>query len=468
MRTKQVGVITLFLLISILVSPIAVFGANNLKLGLPNQPVDDIVFTESVKEAIKSKSDLNFVLPKGVTFTSLPVVEVTNGNLEIDSITNASNSDGREYLKVRIKSESSVASSIKISGIRLTLDRTVPNGPLYLEVSGNAINETDSIFPGRDILKVQLGEVNGTIPDMSVAFKVGSQVYYQNGNPKVMDATPYIKESRTFVPLRFLLTTLGVDERNISFDNGKVIFDQGSKRIELTVGSNQLVADGKTIFMDVSPEEQNGRVMLPVRSVAEILGAQVDFAQDQIIISKKPVNNNKQYQSPPEMIIDQNKQYIAEVNTNLGTFKVELLSSQTPITVNNFVFLARNNFYNGVKFHRVIKDFMIQTGDPTGTGTGGPGYTFKDELPSVLPYDSGIVAMANSGPNTNGSQFFICNGEGSKALNNNPNYTVFGQVIEGMEVVQKISAAPVQKNKYGELSSPIEDLHIKNITITEK
>lgn len=470
MRTKQLGVFILLLLICLLAAPITVFAATNLKLGLPNQPVDDIVFTESAKEAIKSNRDLIFVLPKGVTFTDQPVVEVTSGNLKLDSVTTESNSEGREYLKVRIKSESSVPSTIRLSGIRLTLDRTVPNGPVYLEVTGDAINETDALFPGRDVLKVQLGEVIGTLLDMSVAFKVGSQIYYQNGSPKVMDATPYIKENRTFVPLRFLLNTLGVNERDISFDNGKVTLNQGSHRIELAIGSNKMMVNGQERLMDVAPEEQNGRVMLPVRSVAEILGAQVDFIEDQIIISKKPANtsNNKQYQSPPEMAIDPNKQYFAEVNTNLGTFKIKLLASQTPVTVNNFVFLAKNNFYDGVKFHRVIKDFVIQTGDPTGTGTGGPGYTFPDELPPVLPYDTGIVAMANSGPNTNGSQFFICNGEGAKALNNNPNYTVFGQVIEGMDVVHKISAVPVQKNKYGELSSPIEDIYIESVTIKEE
>ncbi|GAB6180478.1 hypothetical protein JCM14036_17970 [Desulfotomaculum defluvii] len=176
---------------------------------------------------------------------------------------------------------------------------------------------------------------------------------------------------------------------------------------------------------------------------------------------------NNKYEAAPDLSIDPKKQYLAEVKTNQGTFTIKLLADKTPITVNNFVFLSRENYYNNIKFHRIIKDFMIQTGDPVGNGTGGPGYTFKDELPPDLPYGPGIVAMANSGPNTNGSQFFICNGELSKGLNKHPNYTVFGQVIEGMEVVLKISETPVIESETGELSKPINDVYIENIAIME-
>ncbi len=179
-------------------------------------------------------------------------------------------------------------------------------------------------------------------------------------------------------------------------------------------------------------------------------------------------NTIKQYAAAPKMAIDPKKQYFAEVKTNQGTFKLELLAAKAPKTVNNFVFLAKENFYNKVKFHRIIKGFMIQTGDPMGNGSGGPGYTFEDELPPVLPYGPGVVAMANRGPNTNGSQFFICNGEDSKALNNHPDYTVFGQVVEGMDVVQKISNTPVQANARGELSTPTQDVYIESVSIIEK
>lgn len=173
---------------------------------------------------------------------------------------------------------------------------------------------------------------------------------------------------------------------------------------------------------------------------------------------------------PPAMQIDTSKEYFATVDTTLGTFKIQLFTKESPIAVNNFVFLSRQGFYNGIIFHRIIKDFMIQTGDPTGTGSGGPGYKFADELPPKHNYDPGIVAMANSGPNTNGSQFFICTGPQANNLDNPPYnvYTQFGQVIEGMDVVQKIASVPVKANQFGEKSEPINPPAIIRITITEQ
>ncbi|MDF2629000.1 MAG: ppiB, partial [Symbiobacteriaceae bacterium] len=137
----------------------------------------------------------------------------------------------------------------------------------------------------------------------------------------------------------------------------------------------------------------------------------------------------KQWSTPPAMQIDVNKTYTATIKTNMGDIKVELFAKDAPKTVNNFVFLAREKFYDGVIFHRIVKDFMIQGGDPKGTGGGGPGYKFEDE-PVKRAYETGIVAMANSGPNTNGSQFFICNGVHCGGLE--PKYNQFGKVIEGM------------------------------------
>ena len=126
-----------------------------------------------------------------------------------------------------------------------------------------------------------------------------------------------------------------------------------------------------------------------------------------LLITSCGGNVKKTYSAPPPMTIDQNKNYTATIKTNYGDIVIQLLPKEAPLTVNNFVFLARAGFYDGVKFHRVITGFMIQSGDPTGTGTGGPGYKFADELPTTLDYTKGTVAMANSGPNTNGSQFFI-------------------------------------------------------------
>jgi cyclophilin family peptidyl-prolyl cis-trans isomerase len=171
--------------------------------------------------------------------------------------------------------------------------------------------------------------------------------------------------------------------------------------------------------------------------------------------------------NPPAMQIDTKKTYYATMETSLGTFKIELFASESPVTVNNFVFLAKQNYFNGIIFHRIIKDFMIQTGDPTGTGSGGPGYRFGDELPVKHQYEPGIVAMANAGPNTNGSQFFVCTGSSSKNLNSSPNYTQFGRVVEGMDIVLKIASVKVVSNGR-ETSQPADPPLIKGITITEK
>lgn len=176
----------------------------------------------------------------------------------------------------------------------------------------------------------------------------------------------------------------------------------------------------------------------------------------------------KQWMTPPEMQIDPSKPYFATVNTSLGSFKIQLLAGESPRTVNNFVFLSQQGFYDGVIFHRIIQSFMIQTGDPTGTGEGVPGYKFNDELPPFHLYAPGIVAMANSGPNTNGSQFFICTGPDSDSLNRYPNYTQFGKVVEGMDVVQKIASVPVGPGNPGENSRPVNPPVINNIVISSQ
>ena len=173
----------------------------------------------------------------------------------------------------------------------------------------------------------------------------------------------------------------------------------------------------------------------------------------------------KQWPNPPPMVIDQNKEYTATIKTNLGDIVVQLFPKDAPIAVNNFVFLARQGFYDGVKFHRVVKGFVIQGGDPTGTGTGGPGYAFSDEK-VTRDYIAGTLAMANAGANTNGSQFFITLADLSTQLSKN--YTIFGLVASGFDIVQKIGDVPVTRSPSGEISLPTEDIHINSITIEEK
>jgi peptidyl-prolyl cis-trans isomerase B (cyclophilin B) len=146
----------------------------------------------------------------------------------------------------------------------------------------------------------------------------------------------------------------------------------------------------------------------------------------------------QQWKTPPEMQIDPKKKYKARIKTDKGIMLIELFADKAPRTVNNFVFLAREGFYNGLIFHRVINDFMVQGGDPTGTGSGGPGYRFSDEFNVSLKHDKpGVLSMANAGPGTNGSQFFITHVP-TPWLDNR--HSVFGQVVDGMDVLMSIPA----------------------------
>ena len=164
------------------------------------------------------------------------------------------------------------------------------------------------------------------------------------------------------------------------------------------------------------------------------------------------------FDSPPELTIDPAGTYAATLVTNLGEIVIELYADTAPNTVNNFVFLAEQGFYNGVIFHRVIPGFMAQGGDPTGTGRSGPGYAFDDELNAPQPYSRGVVAMGNVGrPNTNGSQFFIMHQDYGLPYS----YSIFGEVVGGIEVVDAMTETPTAAG-----DRPTEDIVIESITIT--
>jgi cyclophilin family peptidyl-prolyl cis-trans isomerase len=166
----------------------------------------------------------------------------------------------------------------------------------------------------------------------------------------------------------------------------------------------------------------------------------------------------KQWNKPPEFGIDLKKKYSATLSTDKGDIVIELFADKAPVTVNNFVFLAREGFYDGTIFHRVITGFMAQGGDPTGTGRGGPGYRFADEFISSLKHDKpGVLSMANAGPGTNGSQFFITHVP-TPHLNNK--HTVFGQVVTGLDELLSIPERDPQK-----INSPA--IKLNKVTITE-
>jgi len=167
----------------------------------------------------------------------------------------------------------------------------------------------------------------------------------------------------------------------------------------------------------------------------------------------------QKFDQAPPMIIDKDKTYTATMETSKGTMEIVLDALNAPVTVNSFVYLARFHYYDGIVFHRVIPGFVLQGGDPTGTGAGGPGYRFDDELPKPGRYELGSLAMANAGPNTNGSQFFVISGPDGVRLP--PLYALFGKVVKGLDVVEAINNIGTPSGR------PREDVVIKSVTITE-
>ncbi|HNZ83992.1 MAG TPA: peptidylprolyl isomerase [Candidatus Pacearchaeota archaeon] len=178
---------------------------------------------------------------------------------------------------------------------------------------------------------------------------------------------------------------------------------------------------------------------------------------------KNKKQENMKTLDPSTQKLDPEKKYYAIIKTDLGDIKIEINSKDTPITANNFIYLARQKFYDGVIFHRIVSGFMIQGGDPTGTGSGGPGYKFADE-PFTGNYEKGTIAMANAGPDTNGSQFFIMHQDYPLPHD----YVIFGKVIEGMDIVDKIATAPAVDNGWGEVSKPVNPVKMNTIEIIEQ
>jgi len=173
------------------------------------------------------------------------------------------------------------------------------------------------------------------------------------------------------------------------------------------------------------------------------------------------MSDDKVYSSMPEMSIDQSKSYTAVIQTSMGDLTVEFFSDTAPVTVNNFISLSNDGYYDNIIFHRVISGFMIQGGDPSGTGHGEygkfPGYTFEDELNNQQPYEKGILAMANAGPNTNGSQFFIMHVDYPLPYQ----YTIFGKVTDGLDVIDTIASVQTAEG-----DKPVEDVVILGVTVS--
>lgn len=230
--------------------------------------------------------------------------------------------------------------------------------------------------------------------------------------------------------------------KNLLFILGMLVVIIGAG---LLIFKNTTVSDAAKI-VEVTPTQQVEQVEA---TTAPTIAPTIDMKKN-ITPTTKPASK-----------IDSNKKYTATMKTSEGTMEIELYASKTPITVNNFVTLAKKNYYDNTIFHRVIKGFMIQGGDPTGTGSGGPGYMFDDE-PFTGEYTRGTLAMANAGPNTNGSQFFIMHQDYALPKN----YVIFGKVTSGIDVVDKIATAPTKPG--GENSSPVTPAKILSVMIVEK
>jgi cyclophilin family peptidyl-prolyl cis-trans isomerase len=176
-------------------------------------------------------------------------------------------------------------------------------------------------------------------------------------------------------------------------------------------------------------------------------------------------DQRREFADAHQLCIDPAKSYTANFDTTQGSFTVQLLPERAPGAVNNFVSLARWKYFDGTKCHRVIEDFVVQCGDPTATGTGGPGYSFADELPGTGEYAIGSLAMANSGPNTNGSQFFIITGNNGASLP--PSYTLFGQVTAGLDTAVAAMAALFNPDPAANGVPPAADIILNSVTISE-
>ena len=296
-----------------------------LKIGVKNQTLNDIIITENVdgairEEAIGQKTDgsaikasLKVELPKNIEWNDYKV-EVTEGNLEIDTDSIDTDGDDDHVLVIPVKSEGSKPSKIKISGITVDIDRTVPEGDVEVKIKGNAVAENvkgaygwfeEDVEQNKDgdpagnTSTIDMGEFDNSTAAKAVAavivtpapeagtavFNVGSTIYTAGGVTKVMDAAPYIKDGRTYVPVRYLALALGVAENDIQFENGVVTLTKGTDVVKLTIGSTSLLKNDATVTMDVAPEVTSDRTMLPARFVAEAFGAQVGFANGQVVIS---------------------------------------------------------------------------------------------------------------------------------------------------------------------------------------
>lgn len=230
-------------------------------------------------------------------------------------------------------------------------------------------------------------------------------------------------------------------------------------------GISQLVG-GDDEATTVPPRDTGSAVTVtPETSTTSVVPGEFAYGTGECAPADGSAEQRQSFSEAPQLCIDPTKTYTAVVVTNLGEYTIELDAARAPGTVNNFVNLARFKYYDGNKCHRAIPGFMVQCGDPTGSGSGNPGYSFADELPAAGEYAIGSVAMANSGPNTNGSQFFVITGEQGVTLP--PSYSLFGTVIDGLDTTVVDMDAAGNPDPAANGVPPLQDIIIESITVTE-
>jgi cyclophilin family peptidyl-prolyl cis-trans isomerase len=237
-----------------------------------------------------------------------------------------------------------------------------------------------------------------------------------------------------------------------SVQDARSTFEGMAEELELDVKEfSQALKEGT--YQDTVSQAQSGAAALGIGGTPTLFvnGQLYNGPREDWVLAGLALlygHEGPQYDEAPSMAIDPDQPYFANVETNQGTFCLELYAEQAPVTVNSFVFLAENGFFDGVLFHRVLPGFVAQSGDPTGSGFGGPGYQFEDEIVPELKHDGpGVLSMANAGPGTNGSQFFIT----YDALPDlDGKHTVFGRVVEGLDVVESLKPRNPSENPYAE------------------
>ena len=216
---------------------------------------------------------------------------------------------------------------------------------------------------------------------------------------------------------------------------------------------------------DASVSESSESTLETSETVAPVVEGPFQYGTSECPSADGNAEQRREFTDAHQLCIDPAKSYTATFDTTQGSFSVRLLADRAPGTVNNFVALARWKYFDGTKCHRVIEDFVVQCGDPTATGTGGPGYSFPDELPQLGEYKIGSLAMANSGPNTNGSQFFIITGNNGASLP--PSYSLFGEVTEGLDTAVQAMAALFNPDPAANGVPPAGEIIINSVTIVE-